>query len=481
MAQNFKVTNLPCLWVFALALLPLGAPATTVTTSTDEDNGSIGGGLGISLREAVKYSDSGSTITFSADLSGKTIRLIGDYLVIDKSLTIDASALPAGLTLSADRTGNGKSSDDTYAFLLTGGNLLLDSLTLADANCGESSGCITVRPSEAFTLILDRCTISRNTGYHAAALYCVDYSPRPTDAIIIRNSTISENFVVKGSSVLVVSFNNLTIQNSTFSQNNAGAIDYEAGNPPAIFSISNSTILSNTANYQAGGLNLQYSSLPATVYINNTICTGNTPTNVYISPNVTLSGSNNLLTGNPLLAPLGDYGGLTQTMPPLPNSRAINAGGTTTLTSDQRGFPRLSPPDIGAVEYQGAADLARLWKLDTDGDGSPLGVEQALGTDSLLADSASSRNLTVPTFNSLGHAVLAFALNAAAAPGTRWVLSRSPDLAPGSFVEIYRYDGSADTAAPGITYLRTTTGVTITDTAPLPSPAFYRFEALLEP
>lgn len=54
----------------------------------------------------------------------------------------------------------------------------------------------------------------------------------------------------------------------------------------------------------------------------------------------------------PLLAPLGSYGGPTQTMPPLSGSPAIDAGGTTTLSTDQRGITRLvgSAADLGAVE-----------------------------------------------------------------------------------------------------------------------------------
>lgn len=138
--------------VWASLLFSHAASATLVTTITDEDNGTLGGGTGISLREAVKYSAAGDTITFASALSGQTIRLTLGYLSINQSLTIDASSLPAGLTLSADRTGNGKTPDDTFAILLTGGDLLLDSLTLTGANCGESSGCITIQRSSIFTL-----------------------------------------------------------------------------------------------------------------------------------------------------------------------------------------------------------------------------------------------------------------------------------------------------------------------------------------
>ena len=62
-----------------------------------------------------------------------------------------------------------------------------------------------------------------------------------------------------------------------------------------------------------------------------------------------------------LLAPLGNYGGPTQTMPPLPGSPVIDAGSNALVpegvTTDQRGpgFPRIvnGVVDIGAFESQG--------------------------------------------------------------------------------------------------------------------------------
>lgn len=113
--------------------------------------------------------------------------------------------------------------------------------------------------------------------------------------------------------------------------------------------------------------------------INNSIIAGNnSPLNANISGSVT--GTNNITSGEPFLAPLGDYGGPTQTMPPLPGSPAIDGGSSGGPATDNRGLPRTGSADIGAVEFQGASDLALLWELDTDLDGSPLGIEYALGT-----------------------------------------------------------------------------------------------------
>lgn len=57
---------------------------------------------------------------------------------------------------------------------------------------------------------------------------------------------------------------------------------------------------------------------------------------------------------DPLLVPLGDYGGPTPTRPPGPGSPALGAGGTAGApATDQRGLPRTPPPDSGAVEGTG--------------------------------------------------------------------------------------------------------------------------------
>ncbi len=78
---------------------------------------------------------------------------------------------------------------------------------------------------------------------------------------------------------------------------------------------------------------------------------------------------------NPLLAPLGNYGGLTQTMPPLPGSPAIDAGGDGAAATDQRGQGRFGIPDIGAYESHGFAFVT------APGNGtqtSPIGTAFAL-------------------------------------------------------------------------------------------------------
>ena len=96
------------------------------------------------------------------------------------------------------------------------------------------------------------------------------------------------------------------------------------------------------------------------------------------------------LTGDPLLAPLGDYGGPTFTMALKPASPASNAATGSTATSDQRGFPIVGTPDLGAYEAGTITNYANfIWEtlpasatdaqhaatFDFDGDGASNGDE----------------------------------------------------------------------------------------------------------
>lgn len=107
--------------------------------------------------------------------------------------------------------------------------------------------------------------------------------------------------------------------------------------------------------------------------LKNSILCSNTPadTNIYgpvvDAGNNIDSDTNNTLTNstsyngiNPLLAPLGNYGGLTATMALLPGSPAIDHADVHAFPpTDQRGHPRpYGPaPDIGAFEYAPANTL----------------------------------------------------------------------------------------------------------------------------
>ena len=73
--------------------------------------------------------------------------------------------------------------------------------------------------------------------------------------------------------------------------------------------------------------------------INNTIIAGQTAGGDTAGP---FAGLNNVIGGDPMLAPLGDYGGPTPPWPRCPAARrsAAGAAGVGIPTTDQRGFAR---------------------------------------------------------------------------------------------------------------------------------------------
>jgi len=56
-----------------------------------------------SLREAISTAERGDTLVFIPALNGQTIALGGNELVIGLPVTIDASALPDGITIDAEK------------------------------------------------------------------------------------------------------------------------------------------------------------------------------------------------------------------------------------------------------------------------------------------------------------------------------------------------------------------------------------------
>ncbi len=287
-------------------------PGSTVVTSTNDaiDGLDVNG---VSLREAIAFSASSSTITFATNLSGQTILLTNGQLTLDKSLTIDASALAGGITLD----GNGGAS---RIFTVAGGTTnALVSLRLVNGYAGGGA-----------------------YGY-GGAIYCASGS-----ALSISRATLHNNSSAAGGAIYCDGATSLTMSQCTLTTNsaiNAGAIGSYG-----TLTILQCTVAGNSAGNGGGIYNL------GTLALTNSIVAGNSPNNFAGNP---VAGSNNLTTGDPSLAPLGNYGGPTPTMPPLPGSPAIDAGGATSFTTDQRGFARLVGPfaDIGAVEFQDASPV----------------------------------------------------------------------------------------------------------------------------
>jgi hypothetical protein len=203
---------------------------------------------------------------------------------------------------------------------------------------GQSSGTLTVNNS----------TVSQNAAIQSGGGFIIGGGRAEFD-----NSTLSGNSAaINGGGI----WNNgaIALNNCTLFGNSAGAADDGGGiyNNSGTNTLNNCTIAGNSAG-TAGGI---FQDPSGTSLLTNTIVAGNTATN---APDILgpFSGANNLVGGNPLLAPFGNYGGPTQTMPPMFGSAAIDTGldsAAASFITDQRGYPRQSGAhvDIGAVEAQ---------------------------------------------------------------------------------------------------------------------------------
>jgi len=205
----------------------------------------------------------------------------------------------------------------------------------------------------------------------------------------VRNSTFNNNTADLAGGIAATISAPLDIINCTFNSNSVklygGAISVPH-NSHAV-NITNCTFANNQAsgadNSQSAAIHSgNVSTTNNTVTIKNNIFSNNTVSNIYGNTwrdcNVNLNnGGNNiffpLTTGahclspqdsnfiNPLLSPLANNGGPTQTMALQAGSPAINAG-SGCPPADQRGVARVGTCDVGAYEYTGTLSIENLVK-----------------------------------------------------------------------------------------------------------------------
>jgi PKD repeat protein len=351
--------------------------AQVVTNNADGGSGT--------LRHAINSATNGSVITFAPNLSAQTI-LLSNTLTISTNLTIDASALPGGIQI------NGNNSVQVFN-VAAGTTVVLNSLAITNGNDssfgGEGGGIINFYG----TLTLNQCTLSGNTayGYYATGggIYNLGTLTLNQSTILGNNAkfgggiesegTLSLNqCTLSGNSAMEVgggidNHGTLTVIQCTFSGNSAG--DGGGIENWDTLTLNQSTLSENSASDEGGGIGncgmmtnfnsiiaSNGTSLGADIYQFMSSLPSSTTlegTNIIqVITNDTSQGVGTIIgtsvTNAPNLAPLGNYGGPTQTMPPLPGSPAIGAGSTVgiTFTNDQRGYPREQNGlvDIGAVE-----------------------------------------------------------------------------------------------------------------------------------
>ncbi len=222
------------------------------------------------------------------------------------------------------------------------------------ANSAEQGGGIFNNSSSAS---LTNVTFSDNSAEQGGGMYNSAGSPTLT------NVTLSGNSAEQGGGGLFNAGSSPTLTNVTFSDNSAeqgGGMHNSAASSPAL---TNVTFSGNAATSLGGGI---YNSSRSPVVRNSILWDNTTPSGgaqIYddnSTPTVSASvvqggyaGGTNILTDDPLLGALGNYGSATQTMPLLPGSAAIDAASTNCPATDQRGIARGTTCDLGAFESRG--------------------------------------------------------------------------------------------------------------------------------
>lgn len=341
-----------------------------VTVATDDNPGVAGNctaqptpGTGTdtscSLRDALAFAANAgaANITFASATgqlfaTPQTIALgSAGALNIPSNTTITGATSGLGATLTNLVTVSGAGAVTVFNVNSAVTGSQIGNLTISDGNdpAGSSAGGILNQGS----LTIGDCTISGNregTGGGGIA---------NVGTLTVNNSTISGNAAntnganpgfggggIYNEGNLIV--NNSTISGNTSNSNGGGIYSDEAG----IVTVNNSTVSGNTASLgEGGGI---YST--ATLTLANSISAGNTEqSNGDVTGAYTDKGGNQVGVSGINLAPLGNYGGPTQTLDLLPGSTALCAGTLANATAasvatDQRGFELDPVCPAGSVD-----------------------------------------------------------------------------------------------------------------------------------
>ena len=347
----------------------------TVNTLNDDLAGGTCSVISCTLRDALNSATNGDTIQFA--VTGTILLGNAGTLMITKNVTING---PGATKLVVDgNSHNANSVSGPVLYINKGIIASLIGITIeggSNVGMGKEGGGII----NAGTLKLSNSMILNNGATAGGGI-------ANEDVLVVNNTIFYGNFAPEGfGGGIATDIGTITtISNSTFYDNLAGTEGGAISNG-GIMTISNSTISGNTSSSTGGGdsggiagggtLNLLSDIVAQNVADNDD------PDIYYNAGNIKSLGYNLIGNGtgssiiasgtdqigtkdrpiDPLLKPLADNGGSTQTMAITSSSPAYQKGfcsGNNTIsppdpavTTDQRGtgYERKSPCDVGAFE-----------------------------------------------------------------------------------------------------------------------------------
>jgi CSLREA domain-containing protein len=344
-----------------------GCGNTIVTNNNDSGAGS--------LRSIFANACNGETITFAPTVISP-INLTSSELLINKAMTIRG---PGANLLTVQRAP--AASSNFHVFHITSGGFnTISGLTIANGNSDVGGGIYNQLGSN---LTVTGCAIYAN---FASSVGGGGIGNIGATATVI-NSTISRNSTGTVGGGLANAFGTVTITNSTISGNSAESGSVSGTGGGGVFNgnngtvnLTNSTVTDNFANNFDGAGGVQNPS--GTVNARNTIIAKNlTGTAGFPDFKGTLTSQGFNFIGNnqgatitpaqftdqigtaaspkdPVLGPLTNNGGPTQTHALLAGSPAIDKGDSSGSSTDQRGFTRpVDLPGIANVTGGDASDI----------------------------------------------------------------------------------------------------------------------------
>jgi hypothetical protein len=326
----------------ALKVQPAYAATIPVTSTLDSGPGS--------LRQAVSDSNVGDTILISAPM---TVTLTSGQIVIGHALVISGVAEGNKLPVI---TGNAISR--TFQ-IDSNVNVAFNSVRLSGAICpGCAGGAIYSRGR--LTISDSIFELNSAPGGDGGAIY------NDGGTLRLTNTTLSSNGVLGGTGGALYSSGGVVVlTSSTLVSNSAfygGAVYLAGGSLNAVAdTFANNSAYEGGSLYNQGTLTLKNTLLAAGSTGGNCLDLANAITdggyNLDSGDTCGLNAVTSLVNADPLLSPLGNYGGTVMTVALLPDSPAINNGTCSDGTPgvDARGIVRPSGAacDIGAYESRG--------------------------------------------------------------------------------------------------------------------------------
>jgi sugar lactone lactonase YvrE len=345
-------------------------PASFIVTVSSDDSGTAsnctpqttpgtGSDSSCSLRDALleAAATGGGNITFDAmKFAGATTITLGNgTLNLPSVTTIAGPTTGSGASLANLVTvdGNGAATVFTVSSGVTGASIA--NLIIQHGNGGGIQN--------AGALVLAADTITGNTATGAGG------GIGNSGTLVLSASTLSGN-TAGGSGGGIGNSGTLTLSDDTISGNSASGTGGGIYNSATLM-VSDSTLSGNTAATASGGGGIDNAG-SGTAALANTILSGNSANSsaddfdgvAYTDNGGNVVGviSGTTVNGTAIaLAPLGSYGGATQTLIPLPGSPAICAGVAGSVpsgvTTDQRGLPNTN---TGYPSYSTCVDAGAV-------------------------------------------------------------------------------------------------------------------------